>query len=233
LRTEVARARELRAGAATALAQRRASERQQRSEQRQLALLEVQQRRRSAALAGTARLEGERATALGESARNLEELVGKLGAEGSLRDRLASLPGPLPRPAQLTESLPPANAVPEAAPIAFRLPVLGPIARGFGEALPSGARSRGVEIAARPGAIVVAPAAGQVTFAGLYRGYGAIAIIDHGGGYVSLVTGLGSNLARVGDRVDAGSPLGRAGTSGIGIELRKAGQPIDLTTLIG
>src|SRR5207237_10911343 len=131
-----------------------------------------------------------------------------LGTEGTIRDRLASRPGPLPRPARLTEALPVGNVPAAPERIAYRLPVLGPIVRGFGEMLPSGVRSRGVSIAARPGAIVVSPAQGRVTFAGLYRGYGAIAIVDHGGGFTSLVTGLASNIARIGDAVDQGSPLG-------------------------
>ena len=233
LRAELAEARRLRTQSAQALAQLREGQRQNRFEQQRLAQLEAQQRQRFAALAGSARLEAERATALVESSRDLEDLVRKLDAQGNLRDRLASLPGPLPRPARLSDALPADAAPAQADRLAWRLPVLGPITRGFGEVLPSGARSRGVTIAARPGAIVVAPAGGRVAFAGLYRGYGAIAIVDHGGGYVSLVTGLGANLARIGDTVDQGSPLGRAGSNGVTIELRRAGEAVDLATLVG
>jgi septal ring factor EnvC (AmiA/AmiB activator) len=233
LRAEVARSAALRRQAALAVAALREGQRQGRIEQQRLARLEIEQRRRSAALAGSARLEAQRALFLGENARDLEDLVSRLGAEGTLRDRLASLPGPLPRPAQLAEALPIQAAVPQPQRLAYRLPVLGPIVRGFGEALPSGMRSQGVVIAANPGAIVVAPAAGRVTFAGLYRGYGGIAIVDHGDGYISLVTGLASNTARVGDTVAQGSPLGRAGRGGVTVELRQEGRAIDLTTLIG
>ena len=234
LRAEVERARHIRAQASAALASQREGQRQLGLEQRRLAQLETEQRRKSLRFASSARLESERALTLGENTRDLEELVRSLDAEAALRARLASLPGPLPRPARLSENLPPAEATSaQAARLAYRFPVLGRIARGFGEILPSGARSRGVAIAARPGAIVVAPGQGRVTFAGLYRGYGAIAIIDHGDGYVSLLTGLASNIARVGDIVDQGSPLGRAGADAIMVELRLAGEPIDLTTLIG
>jgi murein hydrolase activator len=117
--------------------------------------------------------------------------------------------------------------------LAYRLPVIGRISRGFGEVLPSGARSSGVHISARPGALVVAPASGRVTFAGLYRGYGAIAIVDHGGGYASLLTGLASNSARIGDAVEGGGPLGRAGATPITVELRREGVPVALTAFIG
>jgi septal ring factor EnvC (AmiA/AmiB activator) len=233
LRAEVARSAALRRQASIAVAALREGQRQGRIEQQQLARLEIEQRRRSAALAGSARLEAERALALGENARDLADLVQRLGTEGTLRARLASLPGPLPRPAQLSEALPVDTATPQPQRLTYRLPVLGPVVRGFGETLPSGMRSQGVAIAANPGAIVVAPAAGRVTFAGLYRGYGGIAILDHGDGYVSLVTGLASNIARIGDTVAAGSPLGRAGRGGITVELRQDGRPVNPATLIG
>lgn len=233
LREELARARALRADAARTVAALRESRQQAQVEQQRLAQLEIHERRRSAALAGNARLEAERALALGEGSRDLEELVRKLDTQGALRERLASLPGPLPRPARLSEALPAEARPAQPQRLDYRLPVLGPITRGFGEALASGARSHGVAIAARPGAIVVAPASGRVTFAGLYRGYGGIAIVDHGDGYTSLVTGLASNLARIGDIVDQGSPLGRAGANGVTVELRRAGQAIDFSTLVG
>lgn len=233
LRAEVARAQAIRAEAAKALVQLREGRHQGQIEQQRLARLEVEQRSRSAQSAAGAQLEAQRALALGETARGLEELVARMDREGSLRDRLASLPGPLPRPLRLSETLPVETAPPPADRLVYRLPVLGQVVRGFGEALPSGARARGVTIAARPGAIVVAPAKGRVTFAGLYRGYGSIAIVEHDDGYVSLVTGLAANSARVGDSVDAGSPLGRAGPEGVTVELRQHGRPVDLATLIG
>lgn len=233
LREEVMRAQALRKAADGAVAQLREGQRQGRVEQQRLVQLEMEQRRRSAQMAAASQLEAQRAASLAESANNLEELVARLGAEGSVRDRLASLPGPLPRPQHLSETLPAVTAPPAAERLVYRLPVLGPVVRGFGEALPAGGRARGVTIAARPGAIVVAPAKGRVTFAGLYRGYGAIAIVEHDDGYTSLVTGLASNSARVGDTVDAGSPLGRAGPDGVTVELRQRGQSVDLATLIG
>ncbi len=233
LRGEVERAQVIRRAADTAVAQLREGQRQGKVEQRRLVQLEAEQRRRSAQMAAASQLEARRASSFAESASNLEELVARLGAEGSLRDRLASLPGPLPRPQRLSEALPATALSPAAERLVYRLPVLGQVVRGFGEVLAAGGRSRGVTIAARPGAIVVAPAKGRVTFAGLYRGYGGIAIVEHDGGYTSLVTGLASTSARVGDTVDAGGPLGRAGPDGVTVELRQRGQPIDLATLIG
>lgn len=118
---------------------------------------------------------------------------------------------------------------------AYRLPVVGRIVAGLGEVNDSGVRSRGITIAARPGGQVVAPAPGRVGFAGDYRGYGKIVIIDHGGGWVSLLTGMIALSVGVGDTVDAGAPVGRAGSddSRITVELRRAGRPVDVVAMIG
>jgi len=99
---------------------------------------------------------------------------------------------------------------------------------GFGAAQDGGASS-GITLAPRPGAQVVSPAAGRVVFAGPYRGYGRIAIIDHDGGWTSLVTGLSRLDVRVGDRLVGGSPLGVAGPGqpAISLELRRDGKPVN------
>ncbi|MGB3845596.1 MAG: peptidoglycan DD-metalloendopeptidase family protein, partial [Sphingopyxis sp.] len=90
-------------------------------------------------------------------------------------------------------------------------------------------------IAARPGGQVVAPAPGRVSFAGDYRGYGKIVIIDHGGGWTSLLTGMIGLSASVGDSVEAGAPIGRAGSDDahITVELRRAGRPVDIASMLG
>jgi septal ring factor EnvC (AmiA/AmiB activator) len=232
LRIEVDQARQLHRSALAAAADLRAGQSRLRGEQQRLARLEAQQRQRSLQLASSARLEAQRAAQIGESSRDLMALVRDLDADAALRERLASLPGPLPRPARLFDALPVDPRPPEAAGLRFHLPAIGPVVRGFGEMLPSGARSRGISIGARAGAIVVAPADGRITFAGLFRGYGAIAILDHGRGYTSLITGLASNIARVGDPVQQGSPLGRAGANGITVELRRNAQPLDLSQFV-
>jgi len=142
------------------------------------------------------------------------------------------LPGPIPRPARITANLPPEVTAVQPQRLSYRLPVVGPVIRGFGEVLSSGTRSRGVTLGAKPGALVVAPAAGRVSFAGLFRGYGAIAILDHGGGQVTLITGLFGHMARTGDTVVQGGPIGRAGASGITVELRRDGQAVDLSQFV-
>ena len=80
----------------------------------------------------------------------------------------------------------------------------------------------------------MAPAAGKVSFAGRYRSYGQIVILEHGNGWNSLITHLGNVRVARGDMVRQGSPLGEAGreTSEIGVELRKNGRVMDIAALL-
>ena len=95
-------------------------------------------------------------------------------------------------------------------------------------------RSRGLTIMTQAGAQVVAPADGRIVFAGLFRSFGRIIIIDHGDGWTSVITNMVAVSARVGETVSQGAPIGRAGPvrSRITVELRRAGQPIDIATLV-
>ena len=96
-------------------------------------------------------------------------------------------------------------------------------------------RATGLSLIPRAGAQVVAPGAGRVVFAGPYRGYGRIVIIEHANGWTSLVTGLGNLVARVGQDVVAGSPVGmaEAGNPTVTLELRRGGDPVNPLDYIG
>ncbi|WP_432769598.1 MAG: peptidoglycan DD-metalloendopeptidase family protein [Sphingopyxis sp.] len=204
-----------------------------------LTRLENEGRLRSRELMSSARLEADRALGLGEKARDIVELMDALEADGAVRAELAQLAGPLPRPrdpaATAPGAIPPPTPEADLARGAYRLPVVGRIVAGLGEVNASGVRSRGVTIAARPGGQVVAPAPGRVSYAGDYRGYGKIVIVDHGGGWTTLLTGMIALSVGVGDSIDAGAPIGRAGSddSRITIELRRAGRPVDLVAMLG
>ncbi len=204
-----------------------------------LSRLENEGRLRSRDLMSSAQLEADRALGLGEKARDIVDLMDSLEADGAVRAELTQLAGPLPRPRDpggaVSGAAPPAVAEAELTQGAYRLPVVGRIVAGLGEVNESGVRSRGVTIAARPGGQVVAPAPGRVSFAGDYRGYGKIVIIDHGGGWVSLLTGMIGLSVGVGDTLDTGAPIGRAGSddSRITIELRRAGRPVDIAAMLG
>ncbi|MGC1270988.1 MAG: peptidoglycan DD-metalloendopeptidase family protein, partial [Croceibacterium sp.] len=81
----------------------------------------------------------------------------------------------------------------------------------------------------------VAPAPGRVAFAGPYRGYGRIVILEHAGGWTSLVTGLARTDVQVGDQLVGGAPLGIAGRSSpvVTLELRRLGEPVDPLPFVG
>ena len=225
---------------AEALANRRGAER--RLTERRTELVAMAQRERLAArrARGAADREELRALALGEQARDLDGLVERLEAVGSLRERLAALPGPVLRPSepgaasarvsdQAGGSPPTPTPSATAPPSDYRLPVDGQLAAAFGAPGEGGVRATGLSLVPRAGAQVVAPGAGRVVFAGPYRGYGRIVIIEHANGWTSLVTGLGDLVARVGQDVVAGSPVGmaEAGNPTVTLELRRGGDPVN------
>ncbi|WP_156927285.1 murein hydrolase activator EnvC family protein [Azospirillum halopraeferens] len=114
----------------------------------------------------------------------------------------------------------------------LRQPVGGPVVTRYGEADRYGSPSRGLTIRARAGSAVVAPSAGVVMFAGPFRNYGQILIVEHGNGYHSLIAGLGRIDTAVGNKVAAGEPIGLVPGAGddapeLYYELRRHGQPIN------
>jgi len=90
------------------------------------------------------------------------------------------------------------------------LPARGKILLGFGDSAEGGAPQRGLTIETRPGAAVVAPFDGRIVFAGPFRGYGRILIIEHGGAYHTLLAGLGRIDVSVGQVVAMGEPIATA-----------------------
>ena len=237
LRADIDQARALRQSAELAARSLRVSREGLQTQRLALARLEADHRLRSAQFADSAMFESERAIGLGEKARDIVDLMAVIEDQAGLREQLASLPGPLMRPAQ-----PGAVPVPLGGGVAraggggpYRLPVVGDVVTGMGEVAQSGARAKGLTFAVQPGAQVVAPNRGRIAFAAPYRGFGRIVIIDHGGGWTSLLTSMASLAVKVGDVVEQGSPLGRAGTDRprVTVELRRNGRPIDITPLVG
>jgi septal ring factor EnvC (AmiA/AmiB activator) len=236
LRKDIARSRDLAKQAMRAAALQKESRRQLAYRRAELARLEARSRARSRALASTSRLEEERALGLSERARDLDSLVGDLEQSATLRQRLAALEGPVLRPPRPQASQVVENAAPPASSVrpAYRLPTPGAIVTGFGEVAATGVRSRGLTLATRPSAQLIAPADGRIAFAGSYRGFGQIIIIEHVGGWTSLITGLARTNVKVGERVAQGDPIGRTAENRprITVELRRNGRPIDIAALI-
>jgi septal ring factor EnvC (AmiA/AmiB activator) len=239
LRAELDRSRALQAQARANAAGLRQAQRDLAARRQALAALESRQRLEARAAGGLAAREAERALALAEQARDLNGLVGQLDEASRRRAALAALPGPILRPAVPGAAVVAAEVLATASAPAripgFVLPLAGQVVSGFGTERPGQPRSRGVTLLARPAAQIVAPAAGRVVFAGAYRGYGQIVIIEHPGGWTSLVTGLSTLDVEVGDRLVGGSPLGVTGPGQplVTLELRKDGQPVNPLDQLG
>lgn len=109
-------------------------------------------------------------------------------------------------------------------------PVMGKIVTKYGEELSKGVSSKGITIKTRNQAQVIAPFDGVVMFAGPFRGYGNLIIIEHGKGYTSLLAGLNNIDCDVGQTLLAGEPLGLMplkGDARLYMEIRKDNQPIN------
>ena len=116
------------------------------------------------------------------------------------------------------------------------LPVKGKIVKLFGQTDPIGLTTKGITISTRPGARVVASFDGRVIYAGPFRTYGNILIIDHGEGFSTLLVGLGYIGVKTEQVILGGEPVGKMETvplknkeinQKLYIELRKHGKPID------
>ena len=230
VRQQIARTRVLQHDATLAAAALREGRVQLEGNRIALARLEADHRRRSRMLVRGAMSESDRALALGERARDLVDSLDEGDVAQATAADLARLAGPLPRP------LVPGTTLPTPATGAYRLPVDGRLVTGLDEISDAGVRSRGLTFAVAPGAAVVSPAAGVVRYARPFRSYGMVVILDHGGGWISLVTGLGRVGVAVGQRLDAGAALGVAGSGEdprITVELRRRGRPMDIAALLG
>jgi septal ring factor EnvC (AmiA/AmiB activator) len=86
---------------------------------------------------------------------------------------------------------------------------------------------------------VRAIATGQVVHAGWLRGYGNVLIIDHGGGFHSLVAHLASFARATGESVEGGEAVGTVGDTGslkgayLYFEIRQDGEAVDPAAWVG
>ncbi len=86
-------------------------------------------------------------------------------------------------------------------------PVAGSVIKAFGEPGDAGATT-GISYAVPPAARVSAPCGGKVVFAGPFRSFGQLMIVDCGGGYHFVLAGLDRLDVAVGHPVQLGEPLG-------------------------
>ena len=237
LRAEIESSKRLKANAELAVAALATSRTKLAAQRQALAQLAALHRARSQDIRGNAMAEQDRAMALGEDARDIADLLDRIDDDAEIRARLASLPGPQLRPAQpgqvgAAEDQQVAAATTSTIP--YRLPVTGTLVSGLGELSGAGVRERGMTLATRPDALIVAPGGGRIAFAGPYRGYGNIVIIDHGKGWTTLITQVSALDVRTADNVAQGGPLGRAGKlrPTVTVELRYRNQPVDIGSIL-
>jgi septal ring factor EnvC (AmiA/AmiB activator) len=88
------------------------------------------------------------------------------------------------------------------------LPAQGRRALNFGEKTQYGSLSKGIVIETRPGGQVVSPTDGWIVYAGEFRSYGQLLIINAGGGYHILLAGLSQIDVQLGQFVLAGEAVG-------------------------
>ncbi|MGQ0695641.1 MAG: murein hydrolase activator EnvC family protein [Nitrospiraceae bacterium] len=92
---------------------------------------------------------------------------------------------------------------------------------------------KGIEIRTTEGSFIHAVMSGTVVYADWLKGYGLVIILDHGNGFFSLYAHASKILAKVGERVAEGHPIGETGDTGmIGentlyFELREGTEPVD------
>lgn len=208
-RREAIASRERAARALEELAKRRGELAAERAEkERLLARVKGDRARESAALAE-----------LEEAARALERTLAELG---EAPEPLPALPEG-PSFASLRGKLPP--------------PVEAPIVRGYGRQVDAQFLTqifhKGVDFGAEKGTEVRAIAAGVVRFAGWFRGYGRMVILDHGDRFFTVHGHLDELHVEVGDAVEAGATIGTVGDTGsltgprLYFEVREGGQAVD------
>lgn len=158
-----------------------------------------------------------RAEELAAEAKDLEELIASLDREIALAEREAAAAASTPRSAEeMLGALRDPSRLEPAMPFAqakglLPMPATGAVVRDFGAPDEYGAASRGLSIATRANAQVTAPADGWVVYAGPFRSYGQLLILNAGDGYHVLLAGMDTITVDLGQFVLAGEPLGQMG----------------------
>ncbi len=207
------------------------------------AALEAERLRLDELLATTAKLQrraavdsrtaAARIRRLSSEARNLRELLVRLDPETGDRQPPPAEKTVTPSPPRLVLTPPPESGRPIAkARGALPFPVVGRVVGQYGEESGSGLISKGITIETRAGAQVISPHQGRVAFAGPFRGYGQLLIIEHGEAYHSLMAGFDRIDAVIGQLIYGGEPVGVMGYPDDGnpslyLELRRNNRPVD------
>jgi murein hydrolase activator len=217
---------------------------------RMAALVEERQRKQSA-IEKDVEAEGARAINLSRQVEGLQGLITKMeqelksAAKAAATASLQGAPaapggkpnlGALKDPARLTPAIAFASAK-----ALFAFPVNGRKIRDFGGSDGAGGVEKGISLATKPGAQVTTPCDGWVVYAGPFRSYGQLLILNAGGGYHVLIAGMERISVNIGQFVLTGEPVATMGSTSqvasilattasqpvLYVEFRKDGTPID------
>ena len=113
------------------------------------------------------------------------------------------------------------------------VPIEGELVAGFGR-FENGYRNDGINLAAEPGALVVAAASGTVVYSGdELDGYGNLVLLRHNGGWVTAYAHMQTLFVREGDQVAQGDAIGIVGQTGsvnsrqLHFEIRRGVTPVN------
>jgi septal ring factor EnvC (AmiA/AmiB activator) len=222
-----------------------------RDDQTRLAALVDERQRQQSSIERDMAAEGARAITLSQQVDNLQGLIAKMeqdlksAAKAAQTASLQGAPATLNGKPNLGGLKDPARLSPAIAFVSakglFALPVNGVKIRDFGGSDGAGGVEKGISLATRPGAQVTTPCDGWVVYAGPFRSYGQLLILNAGGGYHVLIAGMERISVNIGQFVLTGEPVAIMGTTSqvasilaanasqpvLYVEFRKDGTPID------
>ncbi len=220
-------------------------------DQTRLASLVDERQRQQNAIEKDMEAEGGRALALSRQVDSLKDLISKLeqdlksAAKAAATANLQGAPAAINGNPNLGALKNPGRSSPAIAFASakglFAMPVNGVKIRGFGGSDGVGGVERGISLSTRTGAQVTTPCDGWVVYAGPFRSYGQLLILNAGGGYHVLIAGMERISVNIGQFVLTGEPVATMGTLSqvasivaantsqpvLYIEFRKDGTPID------
>ncbi|MCP4620030.1 MAG: peptidoglycan DD-metalloendopeptidase family protein [Bradyrhizobium sp.] len=222
-----------------------------KDDQLRLSALVDERQRKQAAIEKDMEAEGARAVVLSKQVDSLQDLIAKMeqdlkaaakAAAAATMQAPPALVNGKPNPALFKDASRQSPAIAFAsAKGLFAYPVNGSKIRDFGASDGAGGAEKGISLAARAGAQVTTPCDGWVVYAGPFRSYGQLLILNAGGGYHVLIAGMERISVNIGQFVLTGEPVATMGkTSQVAsilattasqpvlyVEFRKDGTPID------
>jgi septal ring factor EnvC (AmiA/AmiB activator) len=174
---------------------------------------------------------------LSETSNTLKELMSQLESQHKAKkSQLALVPSVKPRTMPLRDSPPEQGKSPRTEKSSpsqgkISLPAQGKIFIFYGDKTNTNDVSRGISIRTRKNAKVTAPYDGEIVYTGTFLEYGNMVIVRHAGGYHSLLAGMETIRAKLGQNVIKDEPIGEMGRNdeqtALYMEIRKNNRPID------